>query len=48
MKKEFKKKEFKKKGKGYDVFVDGYWMMWVIGSIANAKKELKKELKKID
>lgn len=37
------KTEIKKKGKGHDVFINGEWKMWVIGSKRNAKKELKKE-----
>lgn len=35
--------EIKKKFNGHDVFLDGKWVLWVIGSKTNAKKELKKE-----
>jgi len=31
--------KYKKKGKGHDVFQDGKWIMWVIGSLKNAQKE---------
>ena len=34
-----------KKDKGHDVFVNGQWVMWVIGSAKNASKELEKYLK---
>ena len=37
--------QFKKNGKGYDVFINGVWVMWVIGSKKNAEKELKILLK---
>ena len=32
--------EIKKKDKGHDVYVNGSWVMWVIGSKKNALKEL--------
>jgi len=34
--------EIKKSGKGHDIFINGKWKAWVIGSKANAEKELKK------
>ena len=35
------KTEIKKNGKGHDTFINGEFVMWVIGSKANAEKELK-------
>ena len=32
--------EIKKSFNGHDIFIAGEWIMWVIGSKANAKKEL--------
>ena len=34
--------EIKKSGKGHDIYIDGAWEMWVIGSKKNAEKELEK------
>ena len=34
-----------KKDNGHDVFLNGDWVMWVIGSSRNAQKELDKHLK---
>lgn len=34
------KTDIVKKGKGHDVFVDGDFAFWVIGSKKNAQKEL--------
>lgn len=34
--------QYLKKGKGHDVLINDKWIMWVIGSLSNAKKELKK------
>lgn len=31
---------FKKSGKGHDIYINGEWVMWVIGSKKNAQKEL--------
>ena len=31
---------YTKKGKGHDIFIDNQWVMWVIGSLKTAKKEL--------
>jgi|14_taG_2_1085336.scaffolds.fasta_scaffold125210_1 hypothetical protein len=31
--------EYKKKDTGHDIFINGIWHMWVIGSIKVAKKE---------
>tara|TARA_R100001369_G_C3219742_1_gene149788 strand:+ start:52 stop:180 length:129 start_codon:yes stop_codon:yes gene_type:complete len=36
---------FEKKNNGHDVFINNQWLMWVIGSIKNAKKELEIYLK---
>jgi len=36
------KYEIKKKGKGHDIYQDGKWIMWVIGSKRNAQNEIKK------
>ncbi len=38
------KKEFKRKGFGYDVFVDGTYKMWVRGTIEQAQEELENYL----
>ncbi|QQV90505.1 hypothetical protein M1M24_gp40 [Polaribacter phage Freya_1] len=38
-------KEFKENGKGHDVFLNGVWIMWTIGSKKNAEKELNNYLK---
>ena len=35
-----------KKDNGHDVFLNGEWIMWVIGSRRNAQKELDKDLKR--
>jgi len=40
------KEEYKKSGKGWNVYLNGKLIMWVIGSKNNAKKELQKYLKK--
>lgn len=34
------KTEIRKSGKGYDIYINGDWVMWVIGSKKNAQKEL--------
>lgn len=34
------KTEIKKSGKGHDIYINGDWVMWVIGSKKNAQKEL--------
>ena len=34
------KTEIKKSGKGHDIYINGEWVMWVIGSKKNAEKEL--------
>ena len=34
------KTEIKKSGKGHDFYINGEWVMWVIGSKKNAQKEL--------
>jgi|TARA_R110001592_G_scaffold244997_1_gene506336 hypothetical protein len=34
------KTEIKKSGKGHDIYINGEWVMWVIGSKKNAQKEL--------
>jgi hypothetical protein len=34
------KTEIKKSGKGHDIYINGEWIMWVIGSKKNAQKEL--------
>jgi hypothetical protein len=39
------KTEIIKKGKGHDIFINGQWVLWVIGSKRNAEKEMKKYLK---
>lgn len=39
------KSRFVKNNKGHDVFINDQWVMWIIGSIKNAKKELEKYLK---
>ena len=39
------KTEIIKKDKGHDIFLNGGWVMWVIGSKRNAQKELDKYLK---
>ena len=31
---------YTKSGKGHDVIVNNGWVMWVIGSKSNAKKEI--------
>ena len=31
--------KYTKSGKGHDVYLDNEWVMWVIGSLKNAKKE---------
>ena len=33
--------------KGYDVYINNQWVMWVIGSKANAKKEITEYLNNI-
>ena len=38
--------QYKKEAKGHDVFIDGIWVMWVIGSKTNAKKEINSYLNK--
>jgi len=38
--------EIKKNGKGHDIYINGGWVMWVVGSKRNANKELKIYLKK--
>ena len=40
--------DINKNGKGHDVFVDGEFVFWVIGSKKNARTELEKHLKKIN
>ena len=35
--------EYKKRGKGHDIFVNGKFVMWVIGSKKNAEAEIKKQ-----
>lgn len=37
--------DIKKKGKGHDVFINGAWHFWVIGSKKNAKTELQTVLR---
>tara|TARA_R100000541_G_C1827668_1_gene73520 strand:+ start:316 stop:432 length:117 start_codon:yes stop_codon:yes gene_type:complete len=32
--------DIKKSGKGHDIYINGEWIMWVIGSKKNAQKEL--------
>jgi len=32
--------DIKKSGKGHDIYINGEWVMWVIGSKKNAQKEL--------
>jgi hypothetical protein len=32
--------EIVKVGKGHSIYIDGSWVMWVIGSKQNAQKEL--------
>ena len=39
------RKRFEKNLNGYDVFINDQWLMWVIGSEKNAKKELELYLK---
>jgi len=34
--------EIKKNGKGHDIFKNGNWIMWVIGSKKNAQNEINK------
>lgn len=34
------KTEIRKSGKGHDIYINGDWVMWVIGSKKNAQKEL--------
>jgi hypothetical protein len=34
------KTEIRKSGKGHDIYINGEWVMWVIGSKKNAQKEL--------
>jgi hypothetical protein len=34
------KAEIEKSGKGHNIYIDGSWVMWVIGSKKNAQKEL--------
>ena len=34
------KTDIKKSGKGHDIYINGEWIMWVIGSKKNAQKEL--------
>ena len=34
--------EIKKEGKGHSIWKDGHFVMWVIGSVRNAEKEIKK------
>ena len=36
------KTEIKKSGKGHDIYINGEWVMWVIGSKKNAKKKSKR------
>ena len=31
---------FKNKDKGHDIFIDNQWVMWVVGSLKMAKKEI--------
>lgn len=38
--------EIKKFGKGHNLYIDGKQIAWVTGSIKNAEKEMKVELKK--
>jgi hypothetical protein len=38
--------KIKPSGKGHDVFIDGDWIFWVIGSEISARKELRKFLLK--
>ncbi len=33
------KTEIRKSGKGHDIYINGEWVMWVIGSKKNAQKE---------
>tara|TARA_R100000935_G_scaffold57661_2_gene92135 strand:- start:2094 stop:2228 length:135 start_codon:yes stop_codon:yes gene_type:complete len=42
---EFNRTRFEKKNNGHDIFLNGYWVGWVIGSVKNAKKELEIILK---
>ena len=34
------KTEIRKSGKGHDIYINGEWVVWVIGSKKNAQKEL--------
>ncbi len=36
--------EYKKLGKGHEIYVNGSLVMWVIGSKKNAEKEIKEYL----
>ena len=36
---------YKKNSKGHDIFINNEWVMWVIGSIRNAKKEAESYIK---
>ena len=40
--------DFKKNGKGHDVFVNGHWVLWAIGSKKNAMSEIQVHLKKLE
>ena len=35
-----------KNGKGHDVFVNGFWVMWLHGSKKNALKEYQRDVEK--
>ena len=37
---------YTKKDKGHNVHIDSQWVMWVIGSLTNAKKEINNYLNK--
>lgn len=39
------RKTFKKNLNGHDVFINDQWLMWVIGSEKNARKQLELYLK---
>jgi len=39
------RKTFKQNLNGYDVFINDQWLMWVIGSESNARKQLELYLK---
>jgi len=34
------KATFKKSNNGHNIYIDSQWIMWVIGSLKTAKKEL--------